>query len=93
MKNFKSVFLLSIVMLVLSSCSSTFGGSVVVFRFADFVYYVIIALIMGCLCASMSKKENRLKQFWIWFIASLVVTPLAGLICFIVLLTRFVKSK
>jgi hypothetical protein len=84
--NFKIAFLAAL--LIFSGCTTTFGGSVVVFRFWDFVNYTLIALTMGVLCALTSKKENRLKQFWTWFILSVFLTPLSGLICFIILFTR-----
>jgi formate hydrogenlyase subunit 4 len=71
----------------LTGCSNTFAGSLLVVSFSDIIYYVIIALVISGIIA-LFKPENRRKSFWIWFILSLILTPLAGLIYLLIIITR-----
>jgi hypothetical protein len=77
MANYK--VLIVIISMFLTSCTSTFMGSVFVFTFTDIVYYVLIALAIAFLIGSYS-NDNFKKNFLIWFILNLILTPLPGLI-------------
>lgn len=81
-----SLLLLSI---LLSSCTSTFMGSVFVYTFSDIIYYVFIAFLIA-LVIGMLSRENFRKNFWIWFLLNIVLTPLPG---FIFLLVKVIGKK
>jgi len=71
---------------LLQSCTNTFMGTVVVLSFKDFILYIFLAFIMAILISMLSKGNSR-KMFWIWFILSLFLTPLAGFIYLLVIIT------
>lgn len=72
----------------LSACSTTFGGAVLVLGFRDIIYYVVLAFVFALIIGLMSRSDKRRKAFWTWFILSLVLTPLAGFIYLLVLISR-----
>ena len=65
--------------LLLSGCTQTFMGSVLVLTFSDIIYYITLSFILGVLTA-LFNPENGKKSFWTWFLLSLILTPLAGFI-------------
>jgi hypothetical protein len=73
--------------LLLSGCSSSYF--VTFFRLSpqDLVGYVAIALIISFIAAAITNGERKLA-FWFSFILSLLLTPLAGLIIVLIILTR-----
>lgn len=80
LKNLLYSFLLVV---LLTSCTSTFMGSVFIFTLSDIVYYIFIGLFIA-LVIGMLSKENFRKNFWIWFILNIILTPLPGLIYLLV---------
>ena len=74
--------------LFLQSCTNTFGGTVLVLGFRDIILYVLIAFVMALVIAMKSDNEKRKTAFWIWFIAGLIVTPLASFIYLLILFSR-----
>ncbi len=91
MKKQPGIFFLLFLIILLSGCTTTFAGSLFVFNFRDLILYIGLAFIFAVLVAVLSSSENRRRNFWIWFILSLVLTPLAGFIYVLVLFTR--KNK
>jgi hypothetical protein len=87
MKKLFYPFLASAVLLM-SSCTSTFGGTVLVLNFRDIVLYVIIALVIAGVTAFTHPSAKRRKIFLVWFIVSLALTPLPGLIYFLYKVTK-----
>jgi len=85
-KAFRFCIALLIPLVVFSGCTTTFAGTVLVLTFRDILLYVFMAFIIAVLIALKSEHEKR--AFWIWFIASLLLTPLAGIIYFLVLFSR-----
>ena len=86
----KSKFIIVPLLLLLAllpGCTTTFFGTVVVLRFQDFVSYVLMALVLGAVASFITRGDGR-TTFWICFLLSLVLTPLAGLIYCLVLLTK-----
>lgn len=81
-----SLLLLSI---LLSSCTNTFMGSVFVFTFSDIVYYIMIAFLIALVIGLLS-RENFRKNFWLWFMLNIILTPLPG---FIYLLVKLIGTK
>ena len=84
-KNFPVFAVLIISML--SGCSRSFVGTLFLFSFRDIVAYVSFALVLSIIVAVLS-DENWRTAFWISFILSLLLTPIAGLIYCLILLTR-----
>ena len=62
-------------------------GTLFLFSFRDIVAYVSFALGLSVIVAVLS-DENWRTAFWISFILSLLLTPIAGLIYCLILLTR-----
>jgi cytochrome c biogenesis protein CcdA len=74
---------------LLSSCATTFAGSVFVITFGDLVFYIVLALLMAFLISlKRSGSANFKRSFWMGFILSLLLTPLAGLIWLLILFTK-----
>ncbi len=88
MKKLSTLLLASIFIPALSGCTSTFGGTVLVLNFRDIMFYVIIALVISGLLAFTTPSEKRRKTFLIWFVVSLIITPLPGLIYFMIKITK-----
>jgi uncharacterized membrane protein len=87
MKKLSPAFTLLLFTVLLSGCTHTFMGSVFVFTFRDIVLYVMMAFILAILISfKASGKQKRL--FWIWFILSLLLTPLSGFIYLLILYTN-----
>jgi hypothetical protein len=87
MKKFTSLLLLSITLF--SGCTTTFSGSVFVITFGDFIIYILLALLMAFLISLKRSASGKLKRsFWMGFILSLLLTPLAGLIWLLILSTQ-----
>jgi hypothetical protein len=74
--------------LLMGSCTTTFGGTVLVLGFRDVLLYVFIALIIAGVVAFVHPAAKRRKLFLIWFIVSLGFTPLPGLIYFLYKVTK-----
>lgn len=72
--------------LLFTGCTTTFAGTLFYVNLGDIILYVIIALVLAFFIALLS--TNRKRAFWIWFILSLVITPLAGLIYLLIKLTN-----
>jgi hypothetical protein len=53
-------------------------GSVFVFTFKDILLYIAISFILAFIIGILS--ENTKKNFWIWAILNLLLTPLVGFI-------------
>jgi hypothetical protein len=88
MKKFTLFFLL-LSTAFLSGCSTTFAGSVVVITFGDIVFYVVLALLMAFFISlKRSSSGNLRRSFWLAFILSLLLTPLAGLIWLLILFSE-----
>ena len=65
-------------------------GSVFVFTFSDLIYYVLIASATAFIIGMLSGKNFR-KNFWIWLVICILLTPLPG---FIFLLIKLIgKNK
>jgi hypothetical protein len=90
MKKLVPYIFLAFPLILFSGCTTTFAGSILVLSFRDLIWYVALAFIFGILIAFKSNSENRKRNFWIWFLLSLVLTPLVG---FIYLLIQFSRSK
>jgi hypothetical protein len=88
MKKLNAILLSSLTLLFLNSCTSTFGGTVLVLGFKDVILYVGIALILSGLVSFMHVAEKRRRVFIIWFVVSLLLTPLPALIYFLIRLTK-----
>lgn len=73
--------------LVLCSCDRTFAGTFFMLNFRDIVQYVGFVLLFGIVAAVLSGANWR-SGFWIAFLLGLVLTPIAGLIYCLILLTR-----
>lgn len=86
MKRYLPVFAL-LALLMLTGCSRSFVGTLFLFSFRDIVAYVSFALGLSVIVAVLS-DENWRTAFWISFILSLLLTPIAGLIYCLILLTR-----
>jgi hypothetical protein len=83
------LFFLFISTILLSGCSTTFAGSLFVITFGDIVFYVVLALLMAFLISLKRSGSGKLKQgFWMGFILSLLLTPLAGLIWLLILFSK-----
>lgn len=87
MKNKFLIFLLLMIVVLGTGCTTTFMGTVLVLGFKDLIYYVIIAFILAILI-SMKSDTNPKGAFWLWFILSIILTPLAGFIYLIIEFTR-----
>jgi hypothetical protein len=87
MKKQLAVLSLSIFFLLSTGCTTTFMGTVLVLGFRDIIYYVMIAFVLAVLISLTGSGEGR-KTFWIWFLLSLLLTPLAGFIYLLVQFTR-----
>ncbi len=75
------------IMMAFTGCTTTFMGSLFVFTFRDMVLYVVLAFAMAVLI-SFKSSWNGKKAFWIGFILSLLLTPLAGFIYLLILFTQ-----
>jgi hypothetical protein len=60
--------------LLLQSCDT---DSLFVLTPRDFFGYVLICALIGVLVA-MRSNDKRRKTFWMWFLISLLLTPIAG---------------
>jgi len=87
MKKHKLFLYSFLILLLVSSCTNTFGGTVMVLNFMDVIYYVFIALIIAGLISFLHPDKRR-KMFLTWFIVSIVVTPLPGLVYFLFKVTK-----
>lgn|GEM_PF-2938853 len=74
--------------LFLQGCSTTFGGSVFVISLGDIILYVVLALMLAIIIGLRAGFARRRSAFWTWFILSLLLTPLAGLIYLLITFTR-----
>ncbi len=85
----KKQILLSLISLIvlLSGCTNTFMGTVLILTFSDVILYVIIAFIVSILIA-LFDSENSKRSFWIGFILSLLLTPVAGFIYLLIKVTN-----
>lgn len=79
-------FILIFLGLLLTSCTTTFAGSLFILTFRDVLLYVFLAFIFAVLVALQS--EDKRKAFFLWFLLSIVLTPLAGLIALLVKITK-----
>jgi len=77
----------SLALMLLTGCSRSFFGTFLVLGFRDMVSYVGLALIISIIVAVLS-NDNQRRAFWISFILSLVLTPIAGLVYCLILLTK-----
>ncbi|MBA3970693.1 MAG: hypothetical protein H0X46_00845 [Bacteroidetes bacterium] len=84
MKKLFPFLILILGMLFLTGCTTSFMGTVLVISFGDIIFYVFIAFIIA-LAISFKSYANRKRAFWIWFILSLLLTPLAGFIYLLIL--------
>ena len=75
-----------LILLLLSACTTTFAGTVLVIGFRDIITYVIFAFILALIIGL--KSENEKKSFWIWFILNLLVTPLVGFIYLLIKISK-----
>jgi hypothetical protein len=73
--------------LLFQGCTNTFMGSVFIFNFSDIVLYISMAFVFAFLIALISTSEKRRSNFWLWFVLSLILTPLAGFIYFLIKLS------
>jgi uncharacterized membrane protein HdeD (DUF308 family) len=73
---------------LLQSCTTTFMGSVFIISFGDIVMYVMLAFLIAGIIALRSSVAKRRRNFWIWFIVSLLLTPLTGFIYLLITFTR-----
>lgn len=80
--------LLIITAMTATACTTTFGGAVVVFGFGDLLGYIFLSLLFAGLIALLGAKEKRHRNFWLWFVLNIVLSPLAGLIFLIVKISR-----
>jgi hypothetical protein len=87
MKKFAAFFSLAFLLLFISGCTTTFAGTLLVLNFRDIILYVVIAFFLGLLIAFKSSGNSK-TNFWIGFVLSLVLTPLAGLIYLLILFSR-----
>jgi hypothetical protein len=88
MKKIILLFLL-INTVLLSGCTTTFAGTLLVITFGDIVFYTVLALLMAFLISLKRSSSGKLKQsFWMGFILSLLLTPLAGLIWLLILYSK-----
>jgi hypothetical protein len=88
MKKFAPTLLL-INIALFSSCSTTFSGSVFVITPGDIILYILFSLLMAFLISLKRSSSGKLKRsFWMGFILSLLLTPLAGLIWLLILCTK-----
>jgi hypothetical protein len=88
MKKLTLFFLFSSTAL-LSGCSTAFAGSLFVITFGDLVFYVVLALLLAFLISlKRSGSANFKRSFWMGFLLSLLLTPLAGLIWLLILFTK-----
>lgn len=78
--------------LLFSGCTTTFFGTVVIITFRDILLYVVLALLISFI-TSVYSHGNKKVVFWICFILSLVLTPLAGLIYLLILLSKREKPS
>ena len=81
------VAILAFASVVLSGCNNTFAGTLMMLRFQDIVEYVGFVLFFSILAAFL-KSDSWRTTFWICFVLSLLLTPIAGLIYCLILLTR-----
>jgi uncharacterized membrane protein YhdT len=81
----KAALAIAMLILVLTGCSTTFGGTVFVITMGDVFVYIFTALLIALLIGAVSNKGRR--SFWLWFILSLIITPLAGLIYLLIKVT------
>jgi predicted small secreted protein len=72
---------------LLSGCDNTFAGTLMLLRFQDIVTYMGFCLFFGALAAFLNVGNWR-TGLWIGFLLSLILTPVAGLIYCLILLTR-----
>jgi hypothetical protein len=86
MKQYHFLYILPVIGF-LSGCTNTFMGTVLVLSFKDIVLYVALAFIMAILVSLKSTGDGR-KIFWIWFILSLLLSPLAGFIYLLILFSK-----
>jgi len=86
MKRFYFLTLL-VAIFLLSGCTNTFMGTVLVLSFRDIILYIAMAFSIALLISFKSSEKSK-QAFWIWFILSLLLTPLAGFIYFLVLFSR-----
>lgn len=70
------------------ACTTTFGGAVFVIGFGDLLGYIFLSLLFAVIIALIGPREKRQRNFWLWFIVNVVITPLVGLVVMIVKLTR-----
>ena len=73
--------------LLLSSCDHTFAGTLFMLNFRDVVRYVGFVLFFGVVAGVLGGANWR-SRFWIGFLLGLFLTPIAGLIYCLILLTR-----
>lgn len=88
MKKFTLFFFL-LSSILLSGCTTTFMGSVLVITFGDIVFYIVLSLILAFLISLKRSRTSSLRtSFWLGFILSLLLTPLAGLIWLLILFSK-----
>jgi hypothetical protein len=88
MKKLAFLFFILLSCVSLSGCTTTFMGSVLVITLGDIVFYIVLALILAFLIAVKRSSGTFKSSFWIAFILSLLLTPLAGLIWLLILFTK-----
>jgi hypothetical protein len=82
------IFSLILISFALQSCTNTFMGSVLVLNFRDIILYVALAFGFSIIIAFMVSAEKRRSAFWLWFVLSLLLTPLAGFIYMLIRLSK-----
>jgi hypothetical protein len=78
--------MVAVVLITLAGCQQTFAGTLFFLTPRDIVAFVAFALGFGVIAAVIGNEPRT--NFWFCFILSLVLTPIAGLIYVLILLTK-----
>jgi hypothetical protein len=76
-----------VVLLLTTGCNPAYFGTILFLGFRDLIAYVGLALFFSVLTAAVNSGPWR-KTFWLCFLISIFLTPLAGLIYFLIIVTR-----
>jgi hypothetical protein len=82
-----------VLILLLSGCTFTFGGTVMLITIRDLILYVMVAFVLAAVIAFVRPHHKRVSGFWIGFVLGILLTPLASFIYLLIMLSRKMNRR